>query len=95
MILSFGNDATEDLFNGVRSKRARRWAGIGAEARRKLDLLNAATSLAELVGLTGDGLAELEGELAGHHAVRLDHRWRIVFIWQDGAHEVRIERQHA
>jgi proteic killer suppression protein len=88
MIRSFRNQGTEDLFNGIDSKAARKVCAEAAvkAARRKLVALEAATKLEELRG-KGYGLEKLERDRAGQHAIRIDDQFRVCFIWTEGAAE--------
>lgn len=96
MIVGFGDKATEDLFHGRPSRRARSFpADVTRSALRKLDVLNASTSLQDLRSPPGNRLEELEGDLEGHHSIRVNDQWRIVFRWDGGdAHDVRLVDYH-
>ena len=85
MIVSFGDAATEDIFNGEPSARTRRFAPeVLKAAVRKLDMLNAAHSLDDLKVPPGNRLKALKGALSGSHSIRVNDQWRIVFRWKDG-----------
>jgi toxin HigB-1 len=96
MIVSFGNRATSDLFNGISSSRARRIPNqIKDLALYKLDILNAAQSLEDLKSPPGNRLEALRGDLAGFHSIRINNQWRLVFKWENAsAHEVQIVDYH-
>lgn len=96
MILSFGDRKTEDLFNGNNSAQARRIAtNIRKTAVRKLDLINAASSLDDLRSPPGNRLEALTGDLRGMHSIRINDQWRIIFSWTDaGAEKVQIIDYH-
>ncbi len=96
MVVSFGDRATEDLFHGRRSKHARRLPpDIVSVALRKLDMLNAARNLQDLMRPPGNRLEALRGDLRGHHSIRINDQWRVVFRWLSGdAHDVRITDYH-
>jgi proteic killer suppression protein len=96
VIVSFGDGATEDLYHGVKSARARSIpASIVPVALRKLDAINAAHVLDDLRSPPGNRLEALKGNLSGYHSIRVNQQWRIVFRWEgNGAHEVRIEDYH-
>ncbi len=96
MIASFGDRATEDLYHGRSSARARRFPpSIVRTALRKLDMLNAASHLNDLRSPPGNPLEALQGELEGLHSIRVNEQWRIVFSWIQGdAGEVRLTDYH-
>ena len=96
MIASFGDEAAEDIFNGESTKAARRIpVEIWKTASRKLDRLNAAHELRDLMMPPGNRLESLRGTLAGKHSIRINNQFRIVFRWKDGnAYEVQIRDYH-
>jgi len=96
MIASFGDRATEDLYHGRATRRSRRVpSGVQAVACRKLDMIEYADSLQDLRVPPGNRLEALGGRLAGHHSIRINDQWRIVFQWRAGAaHNVRITDYH-
>ena len=96
MIRSFGSKATEDFYHGRRSAQARRVpSGIRSAAYRKLDLLNAASSVEDLRSPPGNRLEQLSGNYAGFHSIRINQQWRIVFRWlEGGAENVEIVDYH-
>ena len=96
MIASFGDEATGDIFSGGNTKAARRIPiSIWKTAFRKLDMLNAAHELRDLMIPPGNRLEALHGNLAGKHSIRINDQFRIVFRWKDGnAHEVQIKDYH-
>ncbi len=96
MIVSFGNRATSDLFDGISSSRARRLpTQIRESALYKLDVLNAAQSLEDLKSPPGNRLEVLKGSFSGFHSIRINNQWRLVFRWQDSnAHDVQVIDYH-
>ena len=96
MILDFGDQTTEDLFNGINSKAARRIpVSLWPIAVRKLDMLNAAKELRDLQSPPGNRLEKLKRSLAGFHSIRVNDKFRIIFRWIDGnARDVRITDYH-
>ncbi len=96
MIISFGDRATEDLYHGRKSKHARKLPpGITSVALRKLDMLNAARNLQDLMSPPGNRLEALHGDLKGRHSIRINDQWRVVFRWVSGdAHDVRLTDYH-
>ncbi len=69
MIKSFHRQGTEDIFNRVNSKEARRTCPerIWRVARRKLDQLNAVVTLRSLTIPPGNELEQLKGNRADQH----------------------------
>jgi proteic killer suppression protein len=64
-------------------------------ARRKLEILNAAKSLAELRVPPGNRLEALKGDRRGQHSIRINDQWRICFVWRGGdAYDVEIADYH-
>lgn len=96
MIESFGDEATEDLFHGRRTKRTRAFpADLVNVALRKLDMLNAAHRLEDLKAPPANRLEALKGSWAGFHSIRINDQFRVVFRWKDGrASGVRVIDYH-
>ena len=96
MIVSFGDRTTSDLYHGIRRSRVRRLPPkILKPALYKLDMLNAAESLGDLIFPSGNRLEALRGDYAGFHSIRINIQWRIVFRWEGSyAHEVKIVDYH-
>jgi len=54
-------------------------------------MLNAAVGLDALRSPSGNRLEALAGDMKGHHGIRINDQWRIVFVCKDsGAEHVRI-----
>jgi proteic killer suppression protein len=93
MIKSFKDDQTKAAFEGESSK------GFPADllkvARRKLNYLDAATSLQDLHSPPGNRLEALKGDRAGQHSIRVNDQFRICFIWSsEGPKEVEFTDYH-
>lgn len=95
-IVSFGDQATADLFHGRNTKQARRIPKqIHVVALRKLDMLNSATTLTDLKSPPNNKLEELKGDLAGYHSIRINDQFRVIFKWtMEGSLLVRIVDYH-
>jgi toxin HigB-1 len=94
-ITSFKDEGTRDIYNGVASKSARR---IGKEVwnriARKLDLLNAASSLNDLRS-PGNQLEKLKDNLEEYWSIRVNDQYRICFRFNSGnASDVFCEDIH-
>ena len=97
MIASFGDNATRDLYHGARSARVRRIPQqIWRIACRKLDMIEYAEALQDLLVPPGNRLEALKGDMAGFHSIRVNDQWRVVFQWRSGAaHEVSLVDYHS
>ena len=94
-IRSFSDRTAEDFFVAGAAAKKAGWRGVAAVARRKLDVLHYATDLRDLRSPPGNRLEALKGDLKGHHSIRINDQWRIVFRWTDaGAEGVRITDYH-
>jgi proteic killer suppression protein len=63
--------------------------------RRKLELLNAATSLRDLSVPPANHLEALKGTRKGQHSIRVNDQWRLCFVWRNGdAYEVEVVDYH-
>jgi proteic killer suppression protein len=62
----------------------RAFEGFRRQAERRLDILDAATSLGDLRALPSNGLEGLIGNRAGQYSIRINLQWRICFEWPDG-----------
>jgi toxin HigB-1 len=92
MIQSFACADTERLFRRV---RVGRFASIEAVARRKLDQLNAATTLSFLRVPPGNRLEALKGDRVGQHSIRINDQYRLCFVWTaQGPWDVAIVDYH-
>ena len=95
VIISFKGQLAEDLFFDRLTAVTRRFpAELRGVTQRKLQYLNAAVRLLDLRVPPGNRLEALKGELKGSHSIRINAQWRIVFRWDDGAHDVRILDYH-
>ena len=96
MIRTFADDATKDVWNGVNSKAARRIPkGLWPVVRRKLDQIDIVTKLDDLRIPPGNQLHSLGGSRAGHHAIRVNDQYRIVFRFEgQDAHDVCCTDYH-
>ena len=99
MILSFADQETADIYNGIDSKKARKRLSnvLWEKAQMKLDMLNKAIKLEDLKAPPNNKLEKLERALAGKHSIRINDQYRIVFKWEQdklGASEVKITDYH-
>ena len=91
MIRSCKDKETQKLLDRLFS---RKFQAIEKQARIRLELLDAATSLNDLQ-LPGLRLEALKGDRKGQHSIRINDQYRICFEWRDGdAHNVEIVDYH-
>jgi proteic killer suppression protein len=91
VIRSFRDAETERVFLGIRS---RKFQGIEKVAARKLFQLYAARSLHDLRA-PGNSLEALTDDRAGQHGIRINDRYRLCFVWENGdAYRVEIVDYH-
>ncbi len=85
MIQSFANRGSEELFDGLDSKAARRVCPktLWPVARRKLDQLNQAIRLDDLRAPPANHLEALGGDRRGQHSIRINRQYRICFRWTE------------
>jgi proteic killer suppression protein len=97
VIRSFADPATEDLFNGVDSRQARRACPIElwAVVRRKLTQLNRVQTMQELRIPPGNRLERLRGDREGQLSIRINDQYRICFRWEGRyADQVEVTDYH-
>lgn len=82
MIKNFRDSWLRDFFlEDIQSKKIP--AIIRSRIFRKLQLLDDATCGADLISPPSNHFEKLSGQLKGKYSIRVNNRWRIVFIWND------------
>jgi len=96
MIINFRSQRTQDIYDGISSKDARKIPQtIWDVARRKLDMVNAAVSPSDLRVPPANHLEVLKGDLKGKYSIRINDQYRIIFGFKDGnAYDVEIADYH-
>lgn len=93
MIKSFKCKETKKIFGRKFSKKLP--TDIQVNARQKLVILDAATSLDDLRVPPGNRLEELKDDRKGQHSIRINSQWRICFEWKNNdSHNVEIVDYH-
>jgi len=82
MILSYRDRRTERFAAGTPS---RAFQSIERQAWRRLEILDAATTLDDLRALPSNRLEALRGDRRGQWSIRINDQWRICFEWPPGA----------
>lgn len=97
MIVSFKDQASEDMFNGNATKAARKACpqAILPVAIRKLDQLDSVITLEELKVPPGNRLEPLSGNRKGQYSIRINEQYRICFVWTEfGPDKVEVTDYH-
>jgi proteic killer suppression protein len=81
MIVSYKNKRTETFANG---ERVREFSGFDRQGWKRLEILDAATSLEDLRALPSNRLEALHGDRQGQFSIRINLQWRICFEWSEG-----------
>ena len=86
MILGFRDRWLEQFF--VHDQLSRRIPSeLEERLFRKLQLLDDATSDADLRTPPSNHFEKLRGNLAGWHSIRVNNQWRLMFRWNGGRGE--------
>lgn len=95
MIKDFQCKRTQALFEGTGCHK--RFRAFQAQAERKLQMLNSAEALKDLLSPPGNRLEALSGNLDGKWSIRINDQYRVVFQWDEGencARRVYIDDYH-
>ncbi|MCQ3804571.1 MAG: type II toxin-antitoxin system RelE/ParE family toxin [Acidimicrobiia bacterium] len=70
-------------------------ADIQRRARVRLQRVVAAVALTDLQVPPSHRLKALRGDREGQYSIRINHQWRVCFIWTDrGAMEIEVTDYH-
>lgn len=93
MLRSFLDKETEAIWHRQRSRSID--GPVQRAAWRKLAMLDAAETLADLRIPPGNRLEKLTGDRAAQHSIRINQQWRICFIWSEaGPEDAEIVEYH-
>jgi len=94
VIRSFADSETERYFATGKSRRLPR--DVLKRAAMRLQQLDAATRIDDLLVPRSNRLEALKGKRAGQYSIRINDQWRICFRFKDGdAFDVEIVDYHA
>ena len=86
MILSFRDNWLREFFvNDVRSKKIP--ANVESRLFRKIQMIDDATTDADLRMPPSNHFEKLRGKLTKFHSIRVSKQWRLVFQWDGGRGE--------
>ena len=91
MIKNFKCKHTQNLYEGGRPKQFR---AFQTQAERKLQMLDNAVELIDLLSLPGNQLEKLSGDRLGQHSIRINKQWRVCFVWVNQPTNVEISDYH-
>ena len=96
MIVSFADKTTQDIFDGMNSRFAKKIPkALHSKAQRLLDQINAITDVQSLRVPPSNRLEKLRGKLKDFWSLRVNKQWRIVFRWEEAdALDVKIVDYH-
>lgn len=80
MIKSFRCKDTEALYHG---KRVRKFESCAGQAERRLEILDNAKTIRDLIALPSNHFEALGGDRAGQCSIRVNQQWRVCFEWKD------------
>jgi len=92
MIKSFRCKNTEALYEG---KRVRKFESCAVQAERRLEILDNAKTINDLMALPSNRFETLGGDRVGQCSIRVNQQWRVCFEWKDAdAYNVEIVDYH-
>ena len=96
MIESIKGKTTQDIFDGLSSKAARKVPSeLHERARDLLDAINSIARVEDLKSPPSNRLHKLKGNFKDFWSVSINDQWRIIFKWKNGnATEVEITDYH-
>lgn len=92
MIRTFKDKDTENFYQG---KVVKKWQTFARQIEKRLQILDHATCLEDLMGLPSNRLEGLSGDRKGQYSIRINLQWRICFKWiENEPHDVEIVDYH-
>jgi proteic killer suppression protein len=83
---------TEAVFEG---KRVGKFESCAAQAERRLEILDNAKTIHDLMALPSNRFEALAGDRVGQYSICVNHQWRLCFEWKDAdAYNVEIVDYH-
>jgi toxin HigB-1 len=78
MIQSFADEETEAVYL---TGKSRKWGRIARVAARRLQALDFASAVEDLLQLPGNRLEKLKGDRKGYWSIRVNDQFRVCFRW--------------
>jgi proteic killer suppression protein len=87
MIQSFADHETEAVYL---TGKSRRWGNIARVAARRLQAVDYASAIEDLLNPSGNRLEKLKGDRDGWWSIRINDQYRVCFRW-DGTDAWDVE----
>jgi proteic killer suppression protein len=87
MIQSFADEETEAVYL---TGKSRKWGNIARIATRRLQAVDFASAIEDLLSPPGNRLEKLKGDRKGWWSIRISDQYRVVFRW-DGKDAFDVE----
>ncbi len=92
MIKSFCCKNVEAFYQG---KRIKKFESCATQAEKRLEILDNAKTINDLIALPSNRFEALRGNRAGQYSIRVNQQWRICFEWRDAdAYNVELVDYH-
>jgi proteic killer suppression protein len=78
VILSYRDKRTKQFADGA---FVAAFHGFKQQAEKRLRILEAAVTVADLAGLPSNRFEALKGDRVGQYSIRINQQWRICFEW--------------
>lgn len=94
LIRSFADKSIEKFFISGKVSPRHGWLHVGKVVKRKLDMLDYASSLIDLRSPPNNCLEKLIHNLEGFYSIRVNDQWRIIFRWDTEPFDVDVVDYH-
>jgi proteic killer suppression protein len=92
MIQSFADKETEAVYL---TGKSRKWGKVARVAARRLQTLDYASAMKDLLNPPGNRLEKLKGDRKGQWSIRINDQFRVCFRWDgNDAWDVEIVDYH-
>jgi toxin HigB-1 len=78
MIQSFADKETEAVYL---TGKSRRWGKIARVAARRMQAIDFASAIEDLINPPGNRLEKLKGDRKGRWSIRINDQYRVCFRW--------------
>jgi proteic killer suppression protein len=78
MIQSFADEETEAVYL---TGRSRKWGNVARIAARRLQAVDFASAIEDLLNPPGNRLEKLKGDRKGWWSIRINDQYRVIFRW--------------